>query len=84
MLKLYHVSRPANILGYDSYSEFVVAANSEEEARRVHPCGCDNWQVGSYEWVSIDKVGLLNVVEIGTAASNLTVGTVIVASYHAG
>ena len=35
-MKLYHVSQDINN-NYDTYSDFVVAAESEDEARNTHP-----------------------------------------------
>ena len=35
-LKIYHISQKENN-GYDTYSDAVVIAENEEEARRIHP-----------------------------------------------
>ena len=82
-LKLYHVSLPNGFnLGYDSYSDFVVAAYSEEEARNTYPGG-GSFEDRYGEWISKNKVGELIVTEIGNASEFVKPG-IIVESYHAG
>lgn len=81
-LKLYHVALPGEmLLGYDSYSEFVVAAYSEEEARNTHPGG--EWFSYEGDWIAKDKVEKLLVKEIGNASETVEPG-VIVSSFHEG
>ena len=81
-LKLYHVALPTEMhLGYDAYSEFVVAAYSEEEARNTHP-SFFGWNLYG-EWITKDKVEKLLVKEIGNASASVEPG-VIVSSFHAG
>jgi hypothetical protein len=72
-LKLYHVELPNDIqLGYDSYSDFITTAYSEEEARKTSP--------GSYGWTKeIDK---LIVTEIGTASENVKSGVIMAHCYY--
>lgn len=78
-MKLYHVSLPNDhIPKYDSYSEFVVAAYNEKEARSYHPSGSGIWDDAS--WISKEYVGILLVKLIGSATNNVTAGTIIVAS----
>lgn len=86
MLKLYHVKLPDNnnFLGYDSYSEFVCTAYTEQEARNIHPSGSDgNWSwYGS--WIKLEQIDILEVTEIGIATPGTQPHKVIVASFHAG
>ena len=76
-MNLYHISQEANT-DYDTYSDAVVAAESEEEARNTHPSG--SWNCSSYSWVDRDMV---SVVFLGVAKEGTEKG-VICASYHAG
>ena len=87
-LYLYHVSLPDEIdLGYDSFSEFVVACKNEVTARFMHPCG---WEKSQWterdtdEWLCQARVNELVVTCIGVANENVKENQVIVASYHAG
>jgi hypothetical protein len=80
-MKLYHVSQSEND-EYDTYSDFVVCAESEEEARNTHP---DQWKDNAWStsdvWCkSPDQV---EVVYIGEAATGIDKG-IICASFHAG
>lgn len=84
VLNLYHVVCHTD-LGWDSYSSFVCAAQSEAHARDMHPTG-ENGMWEEYDqggWIKRDEVGKLYVFLIGTAAPHMT-GGVIVASFHAG
>jgi len=85
-LKLWHVELPPiNSLGYQSYDSFVVAARTEQDARCTHPRGMDMLENDpGYEWISLDRVQILKVAEIGIASEDITKTTVIVASYNAG
>lgn len=40
VLNLYHVKRTDNKQGYDTYSAFIVACYTEQEARETHPNEC--------------------------------------------
>ena len=71
--------------GYDTYSDAVVAAWTEEEARNIHPCGYkktpdlrDEWDDGT--WAKPDDV---MVQLIGVAESDEVQG-VVCSSFHAG
>jgi hypothetical protein len=79
LLKLYHVRRTDNG-GYDSYSEFVAAAYSEDDARKMHPDGGEGEQ-SSWLWTWTHDT--LSITYIGEAAPGIHRG-VIVASFHAG
>lgn len=64
MLKLYHVCLPVNaLLGYDSYSEFVVAAHSKDEARNTHPSGSNNNWKWDGQWIKPNMIDVLIVNE---------------------
>lgn len=81
-MKLYHISQNVNT-GYDTYSDAVVSAESEEVARGIHPSeyakSLEDW--GS-DWACDPKD--VDVEYIGEAAPNITTRGVICASYHAG
>jgi hypothetical protein len=80
-MNLYHVSQDVNN-NYDTYSDFVIACASEEEARNTTPDGNKNEETpqthySHWTWPANVKVKL-----IGTAAEGIT--GVICSSYHAG
>lgn len=84
-MKLYHISQNVNN-DYDTYSDLVVCANSENEARNIHPSSYkeDPWNNTTCfdnSWCkSPDEV----IVEyIGEAASHVKSG-IICRSFHAG
>jgi hypothetical protein len=76
-MKLYLISQYAN-RGYDTYDGCVVTANSEEEARNIHPN--DNW--GRREWCS--SPAEVDVQYLGEAADDLTFSGIILSSFNAG
>lgn len=82
-MKLYHISQSENN-DYDTYSDLVVAAESEEEARHIHPQQHrdDPWKEDIYStWCkSPDQV---KVKYIGEAAKGIKKG-IICSSFHAG
>ena len=89
-MKIYHVSRNEHI-DYDTYSEFVIVARNEYEARYTNPCGFE-WDIakGHWEdednpdyssWTSPDKV---KVVCIGVADKSYTSKKIICASFREG
>jgi len=95
-MKLWRVERPDEG-GYDTYSDFIVAAATAEQAARVHPSKYNRWDralrrfvnrydgTPSEEWGSwTDAVDSLKVVCIGTAVEGTEHGTVLCASFHAG
>lgn len=68
-LKIYHVVLPNEIdLGYDSCSDFITAAYSEEEARKTRP---------ECAWIDNDKIDKLLVFQIGNASENIKPGIII-------
>jgi hypothetical protein len=92
-LKLYLLTIPDPIeVPYLSVYDFcLVAAYSEDEARRIHPMnkeGCnDMWGKpspwGDYYWVPLDKVDLIQVTEVGTANGDIVPGVVRASLRHA-
>lgn len=84
-MNLYRISQDEN-RDYDTYDSAIVAAESIEDARSIHPDGyTDSWkpsytgQIGSWVW---DK-SKVKVELIGTAAADIKRG-VILASFNAG
>lgn len=82
-MNLYHVKQTINN-DYDTYSDFVIAANTEEEARNTHPSGNQACWDGTYagSWVSIRDRHQLVVTHIGKARPGIT--GIICRSFHAG
>ena len=78
-MKLFHISQDVNN-GYDTYSDAVVAAETEDEARKIHPSGEDVDKDYDFTWTTPDNV---QVSYLGEAAPNISKG-VICASFHAG
>ena len=75
-MNLYYVWQEENE-DYDTYDSFVVCAESEDEAKNIHPDG--NWQKDT--WASSpDKV---NCEMIGTSNDNVKRG-IVIASFNAG
>lgn len=77
-MRLYHVK--GTVIGYDTYSDFVCAARTAEEARRNHPNG--------YLWAKgrgrVDEdAETVTVTEIGVAARGIEAGIICV-SFRAG
>lgn len=95
-LYLVELNENSNFGGYDTYSEFVACADSEEEVRKIHPDGClDENDVGSNwvrkgstmekysTWIAFEDRHELKVTYLAKAKDKLLKG-VIVASFHAG
>lgn len=91
-MNLYLISQKDNS-GYDTYDSAVVAAESDEAAKIISPCGSRTWDQtrgvwlfgGAYEdehssWTHPDNV---SVKLIGTAVEGTDAG-VVVASFNAG
>lgn len=96
--KLYKISQDPND-GYDTYDSAVVCAESPDDAKLIFPGSsadvvwgedCD----GNWAWITDGDYSSLDnywappykiIAEfIGIAADDIKVGTVIVASFHAG
>jgi hypothetical protein len=79
-MNLYLIEQEANN-AYDTYDSAVVAADTEEEARNIHPGG--KWpQAGSRNWTWTGPENV-KVRLIGIAASDVERG-VVCASFNAG
>ena len=82
-MKLFHISQ-SEVSGYDTYSDMVVAAESENEARMIHPLGDNNydgWKNDSGFWCkSPDQV---QIKYLGEAVKGIEKG-IICSSFHAG
>lgn len=78
VLNLYRISQTENN-DYDTYDSAVVAAETPDEASRVHPSISNEWD--SHCWASAPEQ--VTVELIGTAKEGTTVG-VICASFNAG
>ena len=76
-MNLYLISQHVNN-ELDTYDAAVVAAETEEEARHIHPRG--NWDISEHTWVKPEDV---DVFLIGTAEKEIHKG-MILASFNAG
>ena len=96
MPNLYLIISPEEYLDYDTYDSAVVCANSEAEAKCIHPdgdcifinerfvskdCGYTAPFGDFLGWVHPNVV---QVTLIGVAADYIQPGTVVCASYNAG
>jgi hypothetical protein len=91
-MNIYKVEQDWN-LEYDTYDSFVCVAETEQEAREIHPAGHKQtdasfsyWKkeprlVGC--WVAYSDIANLKVTEIGMAKDGALKG-VIVSSFNAG
>ena len=78
-LKLYRISQDVN-KDYDTYDSAVVVAESEDDARRIHPCGIEApWE--TWTWCA---PGHVTVELVGTADARFKAGDVVCASFNAG
>jgi hypothetical protein len=71
------ISQDVNI-DYDTFDSAVVAAESEEQARKIHPTGYNYWSLET--WCNPEDV---TVKLIGKAVETIELG-VICASFNAG
>lgn len=79
-MKLWKISQTEHE-GYDTYSDAVVAAESEDDARKIHPGGYeDDSYFRDLVWCNPNFVK----VEFLGEAKNGTQEGVICASFHAG
>ena len=80
-MKLFLLSQNINS-GYDTYDSIIVCAETEEDARKIHPYGGENTKNnGEYSvWADPEDVF---VEEIGTANKDVEKG-VVIASFNAG
>ena len=96
MPNLYLIQTNEEYTGYDTYDSAVVCAESEEQARLIHPDGFSLFTNGRFVykkngyvshssdfdgWVHPNDV---QVTFVGVAAKGMQPGTVVCASYNAG
>ena len=83
-LKLYLLTQNDN-RGYDTYDSCLVAANSEDEARQIHPCQMWDCSYGGYkrcDWANSPKSVIVEA--IGIAKPSIKTPCVIISSFNAG
>jgi hypothetical protein len=76
-MNIYKISQDVNV-DVDTYDSAIVCAESEDEARKIHPSEWDNWT--TYDWCKIQDV---KVELIGIANTNQIKG-VILSSFNKG
>jgi len=86
-MKLWLITQSENS-GYDTYSDAVVAAETEDEARQTHPGGSGKWDAENKQWGKWDggdwtAPDNVSVRLIGHAAADIPAG-VVCSSFHAG
>lgn len=84
-MNLYHISQDVNN-EWGTYSDAVVAAENEEQERKIHPAEYVNRDWWTDDWSSMTWVENLEQVQvkfIGVAVEDIEAG-VICASLHAG
>ena len=83
-MKLYHLSQNVNN-EYDTFSDMVVCAESEDEARLIHPSHwrADPWKEDRPYSTWCKTPDQVTVKYLGEAAESLEKG-VICSSFHAG
>lgn len=85
-MNLYKISQTVNN-DWDTYDSAIVAAENEEEARKINPCNHENskiWWEEDINWRSwCYKLEEVEVKFIGVAKEGIEKG-VIVASFNAG
>ena len=95
--KIYYVELPDDydnnvfeyMFNWDIYDSFVVVAQSESDARHIHP-GTelkitidDQYELGD-PWIKFEHINSLVVTQIGITSETYTESTVICASFNAG
>lgn len=84
-MNIYHVQWIKSVADCGEYDECVVCADSEEEARSIHPngCGFDMSEKESHSWVTWNERDTLTVKLIGVACEHVAKG-LIVSAYVGG
>jgi hypothetical protein len=77
-MNLYLISQSINN-GYDTYGSAVVAAETEEMARHMHPCGepltnDNDWNWAPSESVAVRLIGIAIDCEVGVVCANFRAG----------
>lgn len=92
-MNIYHLTQN-KVSGYDTYSDAVVIANNEEEAKNIHPLEGYDYRTGKfvvqtleeaddeYSWPKSAKY--ITAILIGTATPDKDECEVVCASFHAG
>lgn len=81
-MKIYHVTQ-SEVTGYDTYSDFIACAETEQEAKLMHPSYYYKSILDSNGWDWPNRIEDVECHEIGEANEDQTKG-VICASFHAG
>jgi|688.fasta_scaffold1373915_1 hypothetical protein len=84
-MNLYKISQIVNN-DWDTYDSAIVAAENEEEAKKINPCqyAVEEWWVGAREYSSwCFKLEDVKVELIGVAKEGIEKG-VVIASFNAG
>lgn len=81
MANLYLISQDENT-DYDTFDEAVVCADSEHEARNIHPYGLNNPKWDTDAWCETPED--VKVKYLGIADPSIKVGSVVSASFNAG
>ena len=85
-MKLFKISQSENN-GWDTYDSAIVAAETEEDARKTHPSASQPYPRGeywdSYVWVSPKDISKVKVEYIGEAKEGTDEGA-ICSSFNAG
>jgi hypothetical protein len=87
-MNIYLVARTDKI-DYDEFDAFIVAANTEEEARNTHPYDNNQtpeynpWDQPSWSWITKKEIPTLKVTLIGTT-THYTEREVILSPFNAG
>ena len=77
-MKLYLISQ-TEVQGFDTYDSAVVCANTEEDAKNIHP----NGGVAGDSYIEWCSPAAVTVKYLGQAEGNLAAG-VVCASFNAG
>jgi hypothetical protein len=80
MKSLWLISQDYNT-DYDTYDSAVVVAETEEEARMIHPSGREALPKYKWDWAPLDAV---TCKYLGVADEDLAPGSVVCASFNAG
>lgn len=86
-MNIYHVYQN-EVRGYDTYSDFVIVANSEEEAKNIYPSQYGNEVMtlekadDAYSWPQDAKY--ITAKLIGIANDSYVKIEIICSSFHAG
>lgn len=81
-MELYKISQNKNT-GWDTYSDAIVCAESEQEAQMIHPSGNKGWDGVEREYGTWTDAKNVMVEHIGTVKDGMVKG-VICSSFHAG